>query len=196
MFIAVSFALAFALLNRGRGSHFGNEIDSTVASRLITSFGMAILTMIAAQADEYRGNMILVWAFVGVSVWEWFGWDNYWSAAIGNPTNIMKPCFPPVDWLMARLPFFKSLYLAQGTPFKLRLWGAVAMGLRQSLATPCIIGLAFLTGHPDHAWYAAGTLLFGLPYFIAGYLYPKAPVMVADYVVGGALGFIFYFTIH
>jgi hypothetical protein len=184
MFAATAFAIAFALLNRGRGSHFGNEIDSTVASRLITALGMAVLTIIAAQTDEITGDIILVWVFAGISLWDWFGWDNYWSAAIGNHTDINTASFKPVDWLMHLLP-----------AMSIRIWGTVAMGLRQSLASPCIVGLAFLTGHPEHAWYAAGTLLFGLPYLLAGYLF-KAPVMVAEYAVGGALGFILFNTIH
>jgi hypothetical protein len=66
------------------------------------------------------------------------------------------------------------------------------MGLRMSLAAPCLIGLSYITG--GCAWYAAATLLLGIPYLLAGY-FTKTPVLYAEFGVGAGLALIIWNTI-
>ena len=193
--LMIAFMAAFAFLNRGRGSQFWNQIDSTVASRLVTTLSMSSLTMIASGSDEYQGDLILFWVWAVMSLWAFPGWDNYWSAAIGNAFNPNASTFAPVDWLMKRMPWFSAVYAATASNLSRRLWGTVAMGLRQALAAPCFIGLAYLTGHPETGWYAAGTLLLGTPYLLGGYVCKAYPVGFAEYCVGAVLGAMTYLTL-
>ena len=192
----IGFALSFAILNRGRGSHFWDSIDSTAASRLLAAFSMAVLTMLAAGQGGIAGDLTILWALGTLSLWEVFAWDNYWSAAIGHAFNPGARTFLPADWLMRRMPWFAPVYSATAGDVRRRLWGTVAMGLRQSVAAPCIVGLAWLTGHPDHGWYAAGTLLLGLPYLLAGYACRTYAIGFAEYTVGGWLGILMYTATH
>lgn len=190
------FCIAFAFLNRGRGSHFWDQIDSTVASRLVACFGMAALTMVAGGQSESHGYVLLLWTLATLPLWAFPGWDNYWAAAIGHDFNPVARTFPPVDWVMKRMPWFRPVYRATASDLRRRLWGAASMGLRQALAAPCIIGLASLTGLPWHALYALGTLLFGFIYMISGSLFKPYVIGTAEYIVGGALGFLVFQTIQ
>ena len=92
------------------------------------------------------------------------------------------------------MPWFSTVYSANASDIRRRLWGAVSMGLRQSLAAPCLIGLAYLTGHPEHLWYSAGTLFLGIPYLLGGYACKAYPIGFAEYLTGGLLGLLFYAT--
>lgn len=192
----IGFMMICAGLNRGRGSHYGGTIDSTVVSRLLTTFALAVLTMLSADSAARPGELILLWVWAGLSLWAFPGWDNYWSAAIGNPVNAHARTFLPADWLLEHMPWFAPVYNATASARRCRLWGVVAMGLRQALAAPCLVGLAYLTGHPEAGWYAMATLLFGLPYLLTGYACKTDPVGYAEYVVGGLLGLLIYAILH
>ena len=181
MYSAIIVPLGFSVLNRARGSQFWNLLSSTSTSRVIATLGMALVTASTEWGDDLMMAEVFLWSWATLMLWCVFAWDNYWSAAIGNPTDINKPACKPVDWIMSLLP-----------SMPLRLWGAVAMGLRQTFAVPCIVGLALLTHHPEQAIYAFGTILFGLIYLVAGYVWPKAPINVAEPLVGSAIGFIIY----
>lgn len=74
-----------------------------------------------------------------------------------------------------------------------RLWGLGAMTLRMTLILPYFISLAYFMG--GTYLYALGALTLGSPYYIAGYVYKKAPIMVAEYSVGAIIGIITYFYI-
>lgn len=174
----------FSLLNRARGSQFWDTLPSTSATRILATFGMALATAAAAGGDRARAAELLLWAWASLMLWCVFAWDNYWSAAIGNPTDVHKPACKPVDRIMARLPAMPP-----------RLWGTVAMGLRQSFAAPCLVGLSVISGHPSHAAYALATPSFGVIYLAAGYLRPKAPIALAEHAVGAALGALIYQSI-
>jgi hypothetical protein len=197
MLAAVCLILIFAILNRARGSHLFGMLDSTNEGRAIATFLMAAATAIASQGDYLDMAEILLWTWAGLIFWCVFGWDEYWGAAIGSTFNPNKPEFSPVDWLMLQMPWFTPVYNATATDLRRRLWGAVAMGLRQGLAVPCLVGMAYMTGHPNHGWYAAGTLLFGFIYMASGYLVALAyAIPLAEPVVGAALGFLAKATIN
>ena len=70
----------------------------------------------------------------------------------------------------------------------LRIWGAIAMGLRQAFLIPSLAGLAALCGHPWNAAYSLATLLFGVIYLTAGYASRLRPIAVAEYSLGACLG--------
>ena len=126
-------------------------------------------------------------------VWAIPGWGTYQSAATGNPTNVMEREFPPVDWLMKRVPYFATVYAATASEFKRRLWGTAAMALRQTLAGPAIILAAYLTGQP--AWYAILCPFLAVPYLVAGYAVKSDHVMYAEYATGAMLGLLLYATV-
>ncbi|MCE9565859.1 MAG: hypothetical protein K8U57_27860 [Planctomycetes bacterium] len=177
----VAIPVLFSLLNRARGSQFWDTLPSTSATRILATLCMAVVTAATAWGDSARMTELLLWTWASLMLWCVFAWDNYWSAAIGNPTDVHKPACKAVDRIMARLP-----------AMPLRLWGAVAMGIRQSFAVPCLVGLSIISGHPTHAAYALATLSFGLIYLAAGYVWPKAPITVAEHAVGAALGALIY----
>lgn len=179
--ITIFTIIVFALLNRARGSRLFDETNSTTISRALSMWVMAI---IAGGLARIYGGSIKIEGFAIFTSWTllmlWcsFAWDNYWSAAIGNPTDITKKAFAPVDWIMGKLP-----------PMPLRLWGTVAMGLRQMLLAPFLIFLAVSVGNVNMLALCAAPILFGVPYLIAGFL-PKQipPIAFAELVVGGCIG--------
>ncbi len=166
---------AFAILNRMRGSRIYDLTSSTTVGRLAACLGMAMCT--AVLNSTMHQVPVFLWSLASLMLADIFAWDNYWSAAVGNPTDIMKPAFAPVDWVMAKLP-----------AMPLRLWGTVAMGLRMSLFGAYVAGLAVITDHPANAFYGLFTLLFGVPYLVSGYLWKQNPVASSEYLVGGLLG--------
>lgn len=175
--------LLFACLNRARGTQLFGLTTSTEAGRLVSMYGMAMLVAFLAflsSETDTHALMTFIVSFAGLLLWCTFGWDNYWSAAIGNPTDITKPTFAPVDWIMSKLP-----------AMPLRLWGAIAMGLRQSLATPTIAAIACIAGHPEHAIYGLATLFFGFIYMATGYGPNRYAIPIAEPFVGATLGFLF-----
>lgn len=180
MLTGLATALAFAALNRARGSRFWGLLGSTQLSRLAATAGMA--SIVTAVGGDPR--LLLAWPLL--MLWALPGWGVYQSAATGNPTNFMEREFPPVDWIMARIPFFAPVYLAAGTDLERRLWGTVAMALRQSLAAPAVAAVAHLAGNPW--WWAATTPLLAAPYLIAGYAARRHHVMYAEYGAGAILG--------
>lgn len=173
--LMIAFIAAFACLNRGRGSQFWDRIPSTTAGRLLATFGMAVLT--AGAAWPANPLAIFIWTWATLFIWTVFAWDKYWAAAIGHTIDPTARAFPPVDWVMSELP-----------AMPLRMWGTVAMGLRQSLLTLSLVGLAIIAGHPDRAAFAPLTLLFGIPYLLAGYSRTPYPIGWAEYTVGAAIG--------
>jgi hypothetical protein len=193
MLLTVCLILIFSILNRARGSQFFGLLDSTTEGRLIATFLMAVAAAIASLGDYFDMAEIILWTWAGLILWCVFGWDEYWGAAIGSTFNPNKATFAPVDWLMKLQPWFAPVYQATAGDVRRRLWGAMAMGLRQSLAIPCLVGLGYLTGHAEHGWYAAGTLLFGFIYLAAGYAAGLVyAVPVAEYGVGAAFGFLIF----
>ncbi|OWK42209.1 hypothetical protein [Fimbriiglobus ruber] len=192
----IGLTTVFAVMNRGRGSHFWSQIDSTVASRLTSILGMSLCVILASGETDIRGDVLLAWTWATLSLWEFFGWDNYWSAAIGNAFNPDAATFAPVDWLLKQMPWFSSVYQATAGNSRRRTWGTTAMGLRQAMAAPGIIGVAFLTGYPGHSAWAAATLLLGIPYYVGGRISTAYAVPIAEYTVGGILGLLFYLATH
>ena len=177
LIMIIPFMIAFAFLNRARGTRLYNLTNSTVSGRMVSMGCMALLTSLLFVGNALNFCLAFTGVFISLMLWCSFGWDNYWSAAIGNTTDITKKICAPVDWIMAKLP-----------AMPLRLWGTIAMTLRMTFAMPAIIGVAFLSGNIDHVIYGAGSLLFGLPYFISGAIYPKNPIGMAEYCVGALLG--------
>jgi hypothetical protein len=181
----VLIAIAFAAFNRARGTRFWDVLPSTVVGRLLATM------LMASSVFAITGVLwVLPATWAALMLWCTPAWDNYWSAAIGNPTNISKPAFAPVDWIMRRL----SLPVVTG--FQLRLWGAVAMGLRQSLAIPAIVITAVAAGHPINALNGLATLSFGFLYMAAGYLPNRYSIAAAEYATGAALGLILFASIQ
>lgn len=163
MIILSIFIIFGAILNRARGTRFWKYFDSTSATRWFFSFLMGCMAAFIVSADFRLGMEVLLLTTFTMYLWCVFGWDSYWSAAIGHG-------------------------------LRSRLWGLKMLTLRHSLGMPCLIGLSLLTGH----WtlFIAGPLLFGLPYFIFGYLTPNKAVNNAEMVIGAVWVFLIIFILR
>jgi hypothetical protein len=150
--------LAFAVLNRARGSQFYELANSTVLGRAISTFLMGVVAAFPFINDLLVFDLMLVWVWGSLMLWATPGWNKYWSAAIGNEIEYS------------------------------RLWGLGMMTLRQLLAVPCIIGVAIIASNSGFTAYALLPLLFGLPYYIAGWIDPHYNIPFAEYTVGAMLG--------
>jgi hypothetical protein len=182
------FMALFAVLNRARGSKTFELFNSTTAARIVATLGMAVLTMLASQT--YHPNTLVLWVWGTLYLWTVPGWGKYFGACVGGRFNSMETEFVPVDWLMVRLPYFRDVYLARASDTKRRLWGTVAMGLRMSLAAPCVIGISYI--EDGNAWPAIYTLLLGVPYLIAGYVFRANHILYAELAVGCGLALIIW----
>jgi hypothetical protein len=131
-----------------------------------------LMATLTTGISEDFALLPVVWA--GLLIWCIPGWDNYWSAAIGNPTDITKKSFAPTDFIMKAFAWLP-----------LRIWGTVAMGLRQFIClSPLMVTLAFL-GHPIAILASLIALLAGIPYLIGGYVVSKGySVAFGEYGVG------------
>lgn len=178
--------IVFALLNRARGSRLYGLTDSTLAGRLIATGLMAAVT---AWASGGPSAPVLAWTWASLMLWCSFGWGRYFVAATGGPIADERES-RWVDWVMDRLR------LPTDTPLRRRIWGSVAMGLRQSFLTPSLVGLAILSGHPDRAGFALLTPLLGLCYLPAGFARPRDPIPVAELALGAALGLLILGTVR
>lgn len=176
----------FAFANRARGTRFYGLAGTTVG-RVLSTFLMATATGVTAWFEGQgtaQSAIIALWAWASLYFWCIFAWDQYWSAAIGNPTDIVAPACKPVDWVMSKLP-----------TMPLRLWGTIAMGLRQAYLIPFLAELAVLCDHPWNAAYSLVTLLFGAIYLAAGYAKKIPPIALAEYSLGACLGLVVAFTV-
>jgi len=163
-----AFSLWFGLLNCARGRLLFGMTTSTEESRVISTFFMAMAS--AALAVSVRPGDAL---FVGeVSAWAWL--------------MLLLWCTPAWD----------AYWSAEigNDPSHSRLWGLGMMTLRMLLAAPCIIGLALL----EHttAWFSLGVLTLGIPYYVSGFITPRAYVIsAAETAVGMILGLLIYATL-
>ena len=174
---AVGFAIAFALLNRARGSKLFDLTKSTQFARIASTHVMAALVL-ACTGSLACG----VWAWATLYLWALFGWGKYAGAAIGVGLNRAEREFPPVDWVMERLPITDE-----------RLWGAVAMSLRMLLALPCTLGLAYLTD--GASWPSLFVPLMGAVYVPCGHHFGARGWKYSEYCAGGILGVVLYLTV-
>ncbi len=171
--------LLFSILNRCRGSHFYNLVNSTTLSRILSATLMAIVA-------SFQTPSLIPLIACGLDLWMTPAWDKYWSAAIGNPTDLTAKAFAPVDWIMLRLWHWP----VQG--IQLRLWGTVAMGLRGGLPLYPLFAVLGFAGYPIAFVTGLATFFQGIPYLIGGIPCDKAySVPFAEYVWGAVLGLLF-----
>lgn len=151
--------LIFSAANRGRGSKFGDKLPSTVEGRVLAAFLSAGSTLLlTADLSPWRATGIAVWIMATMLLWCTSAWDKFWSEEIGSSLTHS------------------------------RLYGLMQMTVRQLLILPCLLGTAYLSGHLDRSYYAAGALTLGLPYYFSGYEFPAAPIKVSEYAVGALIG--------
>ena len=179
MLTAGFFALAFAALNRARGSKLFDLTTSTQVARAASTFAMAVLAMLAADPQTADLKAVLLWTWATLYLAMLPGWGEYVGFAIGVREGEPEKEFAPVDWLMRRLPIRN-----------LRLWGGVAMGLRMALLAPCVIGLAYLTG--GSYWWALATPLTGLVYVPCGWIFGAKGWGYGEYCAGAVIGVLLY----
>lgn len=170
----------FALLNRARGSKLFGLTTSTTVARIVSTVGMALLTY---QSHPTLG--VLLWSFASLFFWQVFGWGKYFAAIHGN-IDPKGGGMRWVDWLMDRLD------LPTFTVEERKRWGTVAMGLRQTLLAPFVLGLAYLTDDPGMAWLAVFTPFLGIPYYLAGKISQKYAGLIAELIIGALIGAIVY----
>lgn len=170
----------FALLNRARGSKLFGLTASTTVARIVSTVGMALLTY---QSHPTLG--VLLWSFASLFFWQVFGWGKYFAAIHGN-IDPNGGGMRWVDWLMDRLD------LPTFTVEERKRWGTVAMGLRQTLLAPFVIGLAYLTADPGMALLAAFTPFLGIPYYLAGKISQKYSGLIAELILGALIGAMVY----
>lgn len=177
------FILIMAALNRCRGSRFFGYLDSTSEGRILATLGMAVATELLALFHGMNPSSVAVlflWVWPSLMFWCVWGWGNYFCVVTGKPPAIERE-FPPVDWIMGKLK------LPLVTNMQCRIWGLIAMTLRQSLAIVPLFGIGLL-GHDP--LYSLGASFIGLIYFIAGYAWPRNPILVAELGTGAWLGFL------
>jgi hypothetical protein len=184
--ILVTFNAWCAAMNRARGSSLYGLTTSTTISRLASMLGIALavyLLAVFSGHSTFTSTALLLWTWAALMLWCIPAWDSLWGMAIGTTTPL-RASFAPVDWIMSVL--WPKTPTA-GT-FRARLWGLIAMSLRQTLAAPWVIGLACLAGHPEKAWLAIFTPLLGVFYFAFGFVSQTYAVMLAELAVGASLG--------
>lgn len=164
--------LAFAILNRARGSKLYGLTTATQVSRIVSTHGMATLVLAITAS-----HICTFYTWATLFLWALPGWGKYAGAAIGEGLNRAEKEFAPVDWLMERLPITS-----------VRLWGAVAMGLRMLLVLPCTLGLAYLTD--GSYWPSLLVPFMGLVYLPCGWLFGASGWAAGEYAAGAVLGVI------
>lgn len=155
-------AVLFAILNRAAGSEFYGLIKSTVISRLIALGCMALFTCSGVYDFAYILAVLILWRT--------FGWGKYFACIHGTIHDEKE--FALVDWIMSKLN------LPTETIAQRKIWGLVAMTLRQSIIAPAAFG----------AWYLVP--LMGLPYYIGGMISQRYAVMIAEFTIGAMIYFI------
>jgi hypothetical protein len=180
-----AYLILMAALNRARGSRLFNLTTSTTIGRLSSTGGMAIATALLAD-----NPIIIPILWTGLFLWTLPAWDKYWSAAIGNPTDMAATSFAPVDWIMAKL------WPSPKPGIQLRLWGTIAMGLRGALLFPLFAILGFMR-YPAAFLIGLATLLQGVPYLISGIPSDKSySIPFAETLWGACLGLMFMMALH
>lgn len=165
------FATSFAFLNRARGSKLFDLTTSTTVSRLASTFAMAALVMLAS------GDWLAAaWAWASLFLWAVPEWGKYLGAACGNPINEAEKGFVPSEWVVGLLPLRNS-----------RTRGLIGTAVRMSLAVPCGVGIAYLTGGP--MWPALLAPAMALPYFGLGLVLDSGRAWkYGEYGAGAVLG--------
>ncbi len=158
----IIFCLFCGICNRARGSKLFGLTSSTEISRILSMLGIAIGTAILT----FNKN------------WSHFDVVLFWAFIC-----LMLWCTPAWDSLWGQT--------ITGSASN-RLRGLAKLALRMSLAAPCMIGLAYLTGHIEHVAYSVATSLLAVPYYIFGYLLPqyngRYAVPAAELTAGAILG--------
>lgn len=180
----------FAILNRARGTQFFSLLGSTAEGRILATLFMSLIASLGYLDNAAQAAQMLVFLWASLMFWCVFAWDKYWGAATGQNSGAAMAAvsFVPVDKIMSKI--FPITAAMTPNSFRQRLWGLVAMCLRQSLAAPAIIALSLITGHPEDMWFAALTPLLGVWYFIFGYLWQVEAITLAELAVGGSLGWL------
>lgn len=172
------YIVIMSLLNRCRGSRFFGHLDSTSEGRILATLAMAIATELLALfhgMSALDSAIIFIWLWPSLMFWCVWGWGEYFSVVTGKPPKGKE--FPPVDWIM------RKLKLPLITPIQCKTWGLIAMTLRQSLVIIPLYGIA-------QSWVSLGALFIGMIYFIAGCVWPRNPILVAELGTGAWLGFL------
>ena len=162
MIIFILIIIIFSLANRARGCRIFNYVKSTVITRLITMSVMSITTLMIYPQEPIYSPFIYLGLLM---LWCSFGWDYFWSAAIGD------------------------------SAIHSRIWGTIAMTIRQSLIIPFYSYIIFITDAPWwHIFYSCSLFFMGLPYFIFGKIYnDDRRVSYSEYTIGGIIGATTYF---
>ena len=175
----ISMMLLFAILDRARGSKLFDLITSTQVSRIVSTGLMATAVM------GISGNIYTLLAWPLLFGWSIAGWGVYQGTATGTRSNFTEKEFAPVDWLMSKISYFDDINRATVTDLECRLWGTIAMALRQMLLAPYIVAIG-------GTWQVVLIPLMALPYMAAGYLVKRDHIMYAEYASGAVLGAICY----
>jgi hypothetical protein len=173
MIAQIAFCIIGAIANRARGSQLFGLVSSTVIGRLVSMLVIAIGTaLLTINGNWIRFDCVLVLTFATLMLWCTLAWDSLWGAAIGHDPNHS------------------------------RLWGLMHLGLRMTLAAPCLIGLTYLTGHAgriENLLAVMATPLLAVPYYIFGYAFPqqndKYVVPLSELTVGLLLSALICLTV-
>lgn len=167
-----------AVYNRLRGSNCWNHIPHDTVTRLM----FALLTAFTGLYPLYMIQPIKMLPYIGITAallfqWSLYAWDTYWGACAGQYQQGRKG-WPPLDWLLSRLP------LKTGT----RIWGIVGMGLRQGLPMiPVFLVLGYFV-NPAYYFRVWIPFLFGVPYWAYSYISKNNFVEWSEYTIGGLIG--------
>ena len=164
--------LSFAILNRARGTKLFDRASSTTVARLVSACAMALIAGMASGSFY-----LILWLIPSLYLWMVLGWGKYVGAAIGQPINQYETEVRLIDWLMYKFPFTRG-----------RLWGVISLSMRMSLAIPCVLGAALITGG-NPLWVLLVPFL-SIPYLLAGLAEASGAWALGEYASGFMLGFI------
>lgn len=151
------FCVLCAFMNRARGTKLFEMTRSTTIGRIVSMGGIAFVAHLYALMHGYSLFIsvgVFAWVWASLMLWCVWGWDDLWSATIGDQ------------------------------PDKSRLWGLAHLALRMIWGVPCIVGLALLAGHPFAAIWALGVPLLALPYYVWGFVPHQYTINNAEMTVG------------
>lgn len=118
------FIIAFAFLNRARGSRLYDLTSSTVFGRVLSMSGMALISTLAMGESVVSFTILLSC----LMLWATPAWDLYWSAQIGNEKD-HKPAWGNRMMFYRQLliiPFFIALAVISGHPGRI-FWAATSL---------------------------------------------------------------------
>ena len=165
-----------AVLNRARGSKLFKTTTRTGIARIAFAIGMALM----AAAFAEHAKLVFCVSFAGFFFWSLPAWGKYAGMAVGTDSSDEKETV----WIDKILDRFKL-------PFQLE--GAIGLSLRMLYAAPVLFAISFVEG--GAYWTGLLTPLMGASYYVTGLIWGKEGWKYGEYVSGGLLGLLTFWSL-